>query len=40
MRRRAVPKVNAVVRSTEGGPVRRRAVPKVNAVVRSMEVAA
>jgi len=39
MSRRAVPKANPAVRSTEGTPVSRRAVPKANyTAARSAEV--
>ena len=38
MSRRAVPKANHAVRSTEGSTVSRRAVPKANHAVRSTEV--
>jgi len=38
MSRRAVPKANPAVRSTEVSPVSRRAVPKANPAVRSTEV--
>jgi len=37
MSRRAVPKANPAVRSTEGNPVSRRAVPKANPAVRSTQ---
>ncbi len=37
MSRRAAPKANPVVRSTQGTQVTRRAVPKANPVVRSTE---
>ncbi len=39
MSRRAAPKANAAVRSTEASNVRRRAAPKANAAVRSTEAA-
>ena len=37
MSRRAAPKANAAVRSTEASPMTRRAAPKVDAAVRSIE---
>jgi hypothetical protein len=37
MSRRAVPKANPAVRSTQGCPVSRRAVPKANPAVRSTQ---
>ena len=37
MSRRAVPKANPEVRSTQGCHVCRRAVPKANPAVRSMQ---
>ncbi len=39
MSRRAVPKANPAVRSTQGGPVSRRAVPKARATGPGTEVA-
>ncbi len=37
MSRRAVPKANPAVRSTEGTPVSRRAAPKANPAVRNIK---
>ena len=39
MSRRAVPKANPGVRSTQGTLVSRRAVPKANAAVRNTQAA-
>jgi len=38
MSRRAAPKANPAVRSTQGSPVSRRAAPKANPAVRSTKV--